>query len=256
MAQQRTIMKKSLKKKTSYSNHQSGEINFSPTLKQMRGITMQISQRKKSNVSESLHQMLFIKNTILDQIYDNDGEIIEGDYQKLMDLDLSIPAKVDGWAWVLVKDGVIDKEIELLTERKKAFEDMIYKMKSAKERLKVRLNDILMQYGLERIDGNNFWIKRNVSTSSKVILSKVEDELKSYELPKLSFSEYDLIRQSIDNFNSNLETDDLIVIRLREKIKEEVIQTCGVKSLPDGHIAIESTETPTVRISPIKKSPF
>ena len=208
----------------------------------------------KSEVTGSLQQMLFIKNSILDNIYDNYGEISNEEDLKLLQLDVNIPAKVDGWAWTLMKDGGIDKEIEMLTDRKKAFEEIISKLKTAKERLKMRANEILNQFDLEKIEGNNFWIKRDVSTSSKVILSKVEDELKSYELPKLSFTEYDLIRQSIDNYNSSLETDDPVVIRLREKINEEAIQSCGVKSLPDGHSAIELTETPTVRIYPIKKS--
>lgn len=217
---------------------------------------MPTNQMIKSEVTGSLQQMLFIKNTILDNIYDNEGEILNEEDLKLLQLDVTIPAKVDGWAWTLMKDGGIDKEIEMLTERKKAFEDIISKLKTAKERLKIRLNDILNHYDMERIDGSNFWIKRDVSTTSKVILSKVEDELKSYELPKLSFAEYDLLRQSIDNYNLSLETDDQVVIRLREKIKEETIQSCGVKSLPDAHSAIELTETPTVRIYPIKKSPF
>jgi hypothetical protein len=222
----------------------------------MKGITMPTNQIIKSEVTGSLQQMLFIKNTILDNIYDNYGEISNDEDLKLLQLDVTIPSKVDGWAWTLMKDGGIDKEIEMLTDRKKAFEEIISKLKTAKERLKIRLNDILNHYDMERIDGSNFWIKTDVSTSSRVILDKVEDELKSYELPKLSFFEYDLIRQAIDNYNLSLETDDSAVIRLREKIKEEAIQSCGVKSLPDGHSAIELTETPTVRIYPIKKSPF
>jgi hypothetical protein len=208
----------------------------------------------KSEATGSLQQMLFIKNSILDNIYDNYGEISSEEDLNLLQLDVNIPAKVDGWAWTLMKDGGIDKEIELLTDRKKAFEEIISKLKTAKERLKMRANEILNQFDLEKIEGNNFWIKRDASTSSKLILSEVEDELKSYELPKLSFSEYDLIRQSIDNYNSSLETDDPMVIRLKGKINEEVIQSCGVKSLPDDHSAIEVTETPTVRIYPIKKS--
>ncbi len=212
---------------------------------------MPTNQMVKSEVSESLHQMLFIKNTILDNIYDNDGEIIEDDYQKLIDLDLSIPTKVDGWAWVLVKDGGIDKEIELLTERKKAFEDMIYKLKSAKERLKIRLNDILKQYDLERIDGNNFWIKRDVSTSSRVILDKVEDEYKTYELPKLSNDEYQKLIKLLENHSV-----DIDLFNLLDKFSNEKSEHCGVKSLPAGHPAIEVSITPTVRIYANKKPPF
>lgn len=212
---------------------------------------MPTNQMVKSEVSESLHQMLFIKNTILDNIYDNDREIIDDDYQKLIDLDLSIPAKVDGWAWVLVKDGGIDKEIELLTERKEVFEDMIYKLKSAKDRLKLRLNDILKQYDLERIDGNNFWIKRDVSTSSRVILDKVEDEYKSYELPKLSNDEYQkLIRLLVTC------SDDPTLFGLFDKFSRDKTELCGVKSLPAGHPAIEVSIIPTVRIYANKKPPF
>ena len=85
------------------------------------------------NANVSLQQMLFIKNCILNDIYQNDGEILPDEDDELTRLDLAIPTKVDAWAWLLMKGGGIDKDIELLTERKKAIDDNHSKTEIHKE---------------------------------------------------------------------------------------------------------------------------
>lgn len=193
--------------------------------------------------TQSLQEMLYTKNIILNDIYENDGEITDEEDNQLMQLDISLPAKVDAWAWMLMNNGGIDKEIELLIDRKKAIDEIIHKLKSTKDRMKVRANDILRHNGLERIDGVNFWFKRDVSRTSRVIMSKVEDHYKSYELPKLSYDEYEQLIYVLES-----EPNIYTMMNLVNKLKTQNEENCGVKSLPKDHPAIDLRETPTIMI--------
>ena len=187
--------------------------------------------------------MLYIKNLILSNIQDNDGEILQDDEEKLISLEVNLPVKVDAWAWLLMNNGGLDKEIDLLTERKKAIDESIQHIKSTKERLKTRANEILRRNNLESIKGNYFQLKRAISKTSRVIMSKVEDDLKSYELPKLSYSDYSDLLIALEQYDEQKD-----VQRLLTKLKAEKLESCGVKSLPAGHTAIETREEPTIRI--------
>ena len=195
------------------------------------------------NPRQSLQQMLYIKNIILSNIQDNDGEILQDDEEKLINLEVNLPVKVDAWAWLLMSNGGLDKEIDLLTERKKAIDESIQYIKSTKERLKTRANEILRRNNLESIKGNYFQLKRAISKTSRVIMSKVEDDLKSYELPKLSYSDYSDLLIALEQYDEQKD-----VQRLLTKLKAEKLESCGVKSLPAGHTAIETREEPTIRI--------
>ena len=88
-------------------------------------MSLQINEVQKNSPTQSLNSMLFIKNTILNSIYENEGEISAEEDNELTKFDINIPTKVDAWAWLLMKDGGIDKEIDLLTERKKTIDTTI-----------------------------------------------------------------------------------------------------------------------------------
>ena len=204
---------------------------------------MDITNSIEVSPKQSLQQMLYIKNIILSNIQDNDGEVLPDEEGKLMSLELNIPVKVDAWAWLLMNNGGLDKEIDLLTERKKATDESIQHIKSTKERLKARANEILRRNNMDSIKGNYFHLKRATGKSSRVIMSKVEDEFKSFELPKLSFIEYSDLLAALELYDEQKDTQCLLA-----KIKDEKLESCGVKSLPVGHIAIETREEPTIRI--------
>lgn len=206
----------------------------------------------------TLQSMLLTKHLILEDIYDSFGEIDEGQEKQLLDLDVNIPHKIDGWAWTLMKNGGIDKEIELLKDKKKQIEEMIQKLERGKDDRKTYVNNILSQNGLERIDGNDYWIKSDVNVSRNVIISKVEDHFKTYQLPKLSYQEYELLIGVFTYLTDNVESispDDLTrAINLLVKFREEKVESCGVKDLPKDHPSIEAVNKPTVRIYPLKRA--
>jgi hypothetical protein len=82
-------------------------------------------------------------------------------------------------------------------------------------------------------------------------LDKVEDEYKTYELPKLSNDEYRKLIKLLENHS-----EDIDLFNLLDKFSNEKTGHCGVKTLPIGHPAIEVSITPTVRIYANKKPPF
>ena len=209
--------------------------------------------------ASSLQQMLVLKNQLLDDIYESFGELNEEQSQALTYLDIHLPEKVDAWAWTLMKGGGIDKDIELLQERKSHIQEVINQLKRGKERLKARANQILRMNSLDRIEGSQFWFKREVSTSTSVNLAKVEDSYKTFELPKLSFQEYSLLITALQDvlemnrIQYDMEQLGLLGLLLK-KLQEEKSESCGVKSLPANHPALEVTETPTIRIYPQRKA--
>ncbi len=231
--------------KEGYYEHE-GDVRVSLTNRKEN--TMHSQNVISINANESLQQMLFIKNCLLNDIYEKDGEILPSEDNELTRLDLAIPSKVDAWAWLLMKDGGIDKDIELLTERKKAIDEIIQKLKSTKGRLKAKANEILRQNKLEKIEGNNFWFKRDVSRTSRVIISLVEDEYKSFELPKLSYEEYCTLKNALEEHMETSEVNYHSMFTLATKLKDEVVESCGVKTLPENHKAIEVKEEQTIRV--------
>ncbi len=206
-----------------------------------------------TNSNDTLKLMLQTKNQILDDIYESYGEINESQEERLTDLDIKIPEKVDGWAWTLMKNGGIDKEIELLKEKKISIEEMINRLQTGKEKRKVSVNEILRLSGTERIDGNDYWLKRTVSKSSRVIISKVENEYKTYQLPKISNTEYqiiiDILEYLIQTEAGEISNEEMnLSISILAKFKDDKLETCGVKDLPNSHQAIETQTSPTIRI--------
>ncbi|MDA3861516.1 MAG: hypothetical protein PF445_09840, partial [Melioribacteraceae bacterium] len=202
--------------------------------------------------NDTLKFMLQTKNMILDEIYDSYGEIDETQEEQLLELDINIPEKVDGWAWTLMNNGVIDSEINLLKEKKRSIDEMINRLKSGKDKRKTSVNDILRQNGLERIDGCDYWLKRDTSKSTRVIISKVEAQYKTYQLPKLSNSEYqiliDILDYLIETEANEISQDEFnLTSSILTKFKEEKVETCGVTELPKNHTALEVTTTPTIR---------
>ena len=206
-----------------------------------------------SNQKQSLQEMLVTKNILLDSIYENNGEIDNQQAETLMELDTNLPVKVDGWAWTLKKDGAIDKEIELWQDRKEVVEGIIKVLRNGKDQLKARAHQIMLMNHLDRIDGNQFWIKRDTSRTRSLMMEVVEDEYKKYELPTLTNNQYKLLLNMIAHFNGTLKKDlpfDSIysAIELEEMIANRKTEKCNVTDLPDGHRAIVIEERPTVRL--------
>jgi hypothetical protein len=51
-------------------------------------------------------------------------------------LENDLPVKVDGCAWTLIKNGAINKELELWQQRKELIEGNIKMLKNGRDRLK------------------------------------------------------------------------------------------------------------------------
>ncbi len=204
---------------------------------------------------QSLHDMLLTKNLLLEDIYENNGEIDNQQSDSLVELDTSIPVKVDGWAWTLKKEGAIDKEIELWQDRKEVVEQIIKSLRNGRDRLKTRAHHIMLMNHFDRIDGNQFWIKREISKSRTVILDKVEDEYKKYELPTLDYVHYTALVEAVDSYAIACSKDDSkelfrTISELQYYIREQIEIKCNVTDLPNEHVAIVTEEKPTVRIYP------
>ncbi|PIQ07601.1 MAG: hypothetical protein COW71_16240 [Ignavibacteriales bacterium CG18_big_fil_WC_8_21_14_2_50_31_20] len=152
-----------------------------------------------------------------------------------------------------MNNGAIDKEIELLKEKKQSIDEMINRLKNGKDKRKISINEILRHNGLDRIDGGEYWLKRDTSKSTRVIINKVEDQYKTYQLPKLSNSEYriliDILEYLLETEAGEISKDEFyLTSSIITKFKVEKLETCGVKDLPKDHEALEITAIPTIRI--------
>ena len=218
---------------------------------------MNTSTALKTDHKQTLNDMLVTKNILLDSIYENDGEVNDQQEESLKLLENNLPVKVDGWAWTLMKNGAIDKEIELWQQRKDFMNEIIKTLKNGKDRLKLRAHQIMLMNNLDRLDGTQFWIKRDISRAKSLMMDVVEDEYKKYELPVLSNNQYKLLLNMVKHFNGTLRNDlpfDSIytAVELEEMIEKQKTEKCNVTNLPDGHCAIVIEERPTVRIYPKK----
>ncbi len=206
---------------------------------------------------KTLNEMLVTKNILLESIYANDGEIDDQQLKSLEELENNLPVKVDGWAWTLMKNGAIDKEVELWLQRKEVIDGIIKVLKSGKEKLKAHAHHIMQLNHLDRIDGSQFWIKRDFSKSKSLMMELAEDQYKKYELPTLNDTQYKLLLNMVKHFNGTLKKDlpfesIYTAIELEELLEKNKTEKCNVSDLPEGHCAIVSEERPTVRVFPKK----
>ena len=95
-------------------------------------------------------------------------------------------------------------------------------------------------------------LRRTTVECSKVILNKIEDEYKTFQLPKLSHNEYQLVCEALNKLNETKERDDPGLLHLQSRLTNQIEESCGVSDLPKGHPAIEVQEGMTVRIYQIK----
>ncbi len=202
---------------------------------------------------QSLQAMLVTKNLLMDAIYESDGEIDDQQSESLMELETNIPVKVDGWAWTLMKNGAIDKEIELWQNRKEVVENIIKSLRNGKDRLKARAHQIMHMNELERLDGNQFWIKRTFSENRSVFIENVEEMYLKYQLPVMNHSEFAIL-EKITRLNEGLlkellEPNEIHTLyEIAEKLAVETHTKCNVTDLPIDHKAIFTEVRPTVRI--------
>lgn len=206
----------------------------------------------------SLREMLSVKNLLLDCVYENFGEISDEQVTVLSELEIRIPEKIDGWAWTLTNNGAIDKEIELWQQRKEVIENVIKTLKNGKERLKVELHRIMAINGAERLDGNQFWIKKTISENRSVALEKVEKEYLKYQMPVMTYSEYSIfdkiLRLNEEKLKELYTPDEIPILKeIGEKLSVELHTKCNVTDLPNDHQAIKTEEKQSVRIYNQKK---
>jgi hypothetical protein len=138
-------------------------------------------------------------------------------------------------------------------QRKEFIEGNIKMLKNGRDRFKARANHIMLMNNLDRLDGTQFWIKRDISRTRSLIIDAVEDEYKKYELPVLKNNQYHLLLNMVKHFNGTLANDLLfdsiyMAIGLEEMIEKQRTEKCNVTDLPEGHNAIVIEERPTVRI--------
>lgn len=206
----------------------------------------------------SLREMLVVKNILLDFTYENLGEISDEQVTVLSELEIRIPEKIDGWAWTLTNNGAIDKEIELWQQRKEVIENVIKTLKNGKERLKSELHRIMAINGLERLDGNQFWIKKTISENRSVTIEKVEKEYLRYQMPVMTYSEYSIfdkiLRLNEEKLKELFTPVEIPILKeITEKLSVELHTKCNVTDLPNDHQAIKTEENLSVRIYNQKK---
>ena len=79
-------------------------------------------------------------------------------------------------------------------------------------------------------------------------MSLVEDEYKSFQLPKLSYEEYSTLNNALREYMETSEVNYHCMFTLATKLKEEVSESCSMKALPEKHRAIEMKEEQTIRV--------
>ncbi|MDP4194828.1 MAG: hypothetical protein Q8940_07255 [Bacteroidota bacterium] len=198
--------------------------------------------QKKQTLKEMLVEQALLLEDILDSVMNDEQE------RQLIRLEAHLPWKVDGWISVLKKDGALDYQKEKLKEKTLEIAELIDAIDDEKKKKLFYLHDIMTEMGLDRLDGNDFYMKKDVSYKTMVNMEAVEDKHKRWILPELKDDEFQLLLDILKDAIRELVVDDLSRANsLLSKLENNLNFKCGVKDLPEEHPALVREVTPTVR---------
>lgn len=187
---------------------------------------------------KTLGLILSERKILEEQFAETAGELVDNLEAQWANNSIELADKIDAYGFVYDEmkagiDSLKAKENTLKTRIKAA----IHRLEVEKERIKQRLHLYATESG-GPLRGNEYSFHPYQSVNRSVDLSKVEDELLSYTLPRLTYSEW---RYLVDNIKDQP--------ALWSKVMNDKKVSCNVTDLPDGHPAIIASIKPSVRIT-------
>lgn len=160
---------------------------------------------------------------------------------------IDIAKKVDAYGFVI---DDIKRKSEYLTDKKRKLSEIKTRLDNEIERIKGRLYE---HADGGKLEGNEYKFHPFMSKTNTVDINKVEQNLMSYTIGKLTYEEYSLLDEIVNAaFVITQEESDyeeaMVLSVLVQKLKDAK-GSCNVTDLPAGHIALVTELKPSVRIT-------
>lgn len=164
------------------------------------------------------------ENEIINKIINNGGEIDGNTEQALEITQTEITKSIDSYAYVL--KHTLKKEEEYWQERKDEVTKILKRIKNNKEYLKQQLHHISTE---QELVGKEYTIKPDTNTSRTINKALVEETIGQYT-----------VQLTPEAFLRHFKDEPDGYISVTHKVL--------LKDLPGDHKAIETIETPTIKI--------
>lgn len=186
--------------------------------------------------------MVFKRQDLEQYFNENDGEITDETDIIWKDTDLAIKDKVDSYGFVL--DGFEAQEQKL-----KEFQDKLRlgfkRIDATRERLKRRLNDIANRLGEKHLRGNVYSFHPFESSRRVITHPELLEDNERYLTIEIRADHWETLIKSYGDYMEEYGRLDEV-----SELKFDIKGTKGkVSELPDGHPAVETIHSPSVRIT-------
>jgi len=145
--------------------------------------------------------------------------------------EIELAKKIDAYGFVI--DDLKMKN-EYLAEKKRKLTTIKQQIERDIERIKSRLYEHSQG---KMMEGNEYKLHPLMSESTTVDLTKVDNTLLTYHLPKLKYDDYEMLIRKLD---------DTVI---GWTISEGTTTSCNVTDLPPNHPALIKNFKPSVRIT-------
>ena len=196
---------------------------------------------------------------IMKQLSELEGDVTNNPEieESLILIQNKIEQKTQAYISVTQKDGLIDREIASVKDMIAKAKDYIDKLEDRKGWIEGVINKLILEAPekfLEFDNGVKQYVKPFFKKKSEIDLTKVEEQWKSYQLPKMTFLQKEALQEAINAFLDDNELylqDNPVLAQNAESLKEwmnDSKASCLLSDLPEGHSAISVALTPSYKI--------
>ena len=160
---------------------------------------------------------------------------------------IDIAKKVDAYGFVI---DDIKRKSDYLAEKKRKLTDIKNRLDNEIEKIKGRLYE---HANNAKLEGNEYKFHPFISKTNTVDINKVEQNLMSYTIGKLTFEEYSALDEIVNlafvNASEENSYEDAMILSVLVQKLKDAKGSCNVTDLPAGHSALITELKPSVRIT-------